>query len=474
MKSAFILAGVSSNVGKTTVTATVLKALVDRGLYVQAMKCGPDYLDPTFHKFVTGRPSINIDLHLMGSQGLLDSFYAHSAKADVVVIEGVMGLYDGWDHSLDNGSAAHLSRLLGVPVVLVVDGSGISTSIAALVKGYQSLDERIPLAGVIINQVGSEAHASLLKDAIEAYCDVPVLGFLPRQSELKLESRHLGLKPAHEVNDLNRQLEALAAAASSTIDIDRLLDLEVDRPPFVDWLMLLDGKEEPSGDPLKASHSPTLERPYRVAYALDDAFYFYYEDNLKAMTRAGMALVPFSPLLDRSLPEDVEGLYLGGGYPELFARGLSENIEMRRAIKKLSEEGMPIYAECGGMMYLCDALEDMNGQSYPMVGALKGSSHMTNRLQRFGYVNISVTESGIFEAGTTLKGHEFHRSTTKWSPEQPLAYHVAKAFNFSGTGRSWQCGAQSLNTLGAYAHVHFASNPAAIDHWISVMAKRRG
>jgi len=460
MKNAFILAGTASHVGKTTVTAAVLKCFVDKGLDVQAMKCGPDYLDPTFHRFVTGRPSINIDLHLMGEKGLKERFYKHAEDVDVVVIEGVMGLYDGWDHTLDNGSAAHLSRLLGVPVILIVDGSGISTSVAAMVKGHAALDPRVNIAGVILNQVGSEAHAALLKEAIGRYTQIPVMGYLVRQSGFSLESRHLGLKPAHEVADLTQQLEVLAEGAKESLDLDGLRALVLLEPECQPHAVCL---QEPAA----------TQRPYRVAYAYDDAFYFYYQDNLDMMRDMGMELVPFSPLSDSALPEGTESIYLGGGYPELFAQKLSENFAMLKAIRSASAEGMPIYGECGGMMYLAQTLEDMQGNSYPMVGALKGKSHMTNRLQHFGYVDVVVEEAGIFPAGARLKGHEFHRATTQWQSEQPLIYRVEKAFNFSGSSRGWNCGAQSKFTLGAYAHVHFVSAPEVLTHWVAVMEKRR-
>lgn len=460
MKNAFILAGAASNVGKTTVTAAVLQCLVDEGIRVQAMKCGPDYLDPTFHRFVTGRPSINIDLHLMGKRGLIESFLRHAAAADTVVIEGVMGLYDGWDHSLDNGSAAHLSRILGVPVVLIVDGSGVSTSVAAMVKGYCDLDPQVNIAGVILNKVGSSGHAALLTEAIHRYTGVPVVGYLERQPDFSLESRHLGLKPAHEVSDLAAQLKQLATGAKETLRLELLRGLSLRTAESL----------APASAPKPI---PTSHQSYRVAYALDEAFYFYYQDNLEAMAQAGFELVPFSPLKDTTLPEGTEALYLGGGYPELFARQLSENTALRAAIAEASAAGLPIYAECGGMMYLSESLEDMAGVQHPMVGALKGKAHMTSRLQRFGYVDVTVEAEGIFSAGTHFKGHEFHRSTVKWSEDQALAYSVAKSFNFTGTTRSWQCGAQRGNTLGAYAHVHFASAPEALTHWAELMEKRR-
>lgn len=460
MKNAFILAGAASHVGKTTVTAAVLKCFVDMGLVVQAMKCGPDYLDPTFHRFVTGNPSINMDLHLMGREALLESFQRHAEPADAVVIEGVMGLYDGWDHNLDNGSAAHLSRILGVPVVLILDGSGISTSVAAMVKGYSEMDPRVDIAGVILNCVGSEAHGELLKGAIAKYTQIPVLGYLVKQKGFSLESRHLGLKPAHEVEDLADQLGKLALGASESLDLNGLRQLAL--------------RADLCGNEVAATaDSKESVATFQVAYALDEAFYFYYEDNLSAMRSAGMTLIPFSPLKDTSLPAGTEGVYIGGGYPELFAKALSENTAMCLSLLDASKNGMPIYGECGGMMYLSESLQDMEGTNYSMVGALRGKSHMTNRLQRFGYVDVTVNEEGVFPEGTRFKGHEFHRCTTHWESDQALIYTVRKSYVFSGTGKSWTCGAQSNRTLGAYAHVHFASAPEALTHWVNVMANRR-
>lgn len=479
-KTAFILAGTGSNVGKTTVTTAILHAFTQEGLTVQAFKCGPDYLDPTFHSFVTGVPSINLDLHLMSEEAVKASFVRHSQAADLVVIEGVMGLYDGWDHSFDNGSAAHMGRVLGVPVVLIVDGSGVSTSVAAMVKGYQLLDPRMALAGVIINQVSSQMHCNLLADAIKQYTGLPVLGYVPKQLNFSLESRHLGLKPAAEVADLKEQLDSLSQAVTKTLDFEALRNLKVDLTGLSERLQ--DGSSEkcsdgPSDKVSASASSESDQPPYRVAYALDEAFYFYYQDNLSLMKACGMELVPFSPIHDKELPPGTEALYLGGGYPELHAKALSENLPMRSAILGASRSGMPIYAECGGMMYLCNSMENMGSEEgapsaiFEMVGALKGKAQMTERLQRFGYVEIELKDSCLLgNPKNALKGHEFHRSTVDWEPDQSLIYRVKKGY---GSQLEWTCGAKNDNTLGAYAHIHFGNQPEVLKAWIDIIKTRR-
>lgn len=484
-KTAFILAGTASNVGKTTVTTAILHAFTQEGLKVQAFKCGPDYLDPTFHSFVTGVPSINLDLHLMSQEALVETFTRHGQTADIVVIEGVMGLYDGWDHSFDNGSAAHIGRVLGVPVVLIVDGSGISTSVAAMVKGYQMLDPRMQIAGVIINKVSSKMHCDLLADAIKMHTGLPVLGYVPKQTGFSLESRHLGLKPASEVTELKEKLDALTQAIKGTLNFEALRNLKITLPS-VPPLQI-------SQEPVNGADHGSDEPPYRVAYALDEAFYFYYQDNLNLMRSCGMELVPFSPIHDKELPPGTEAIYLGGGYPELHCKALSENVAMRSQILGASHSGMPIYAECGGMMYLCDAMEGIATESdsdtavsspavtnplatYEMVGALKGKARMTDRLQRFGYVEIELKEPCLLgnpesdQSLKTFKGHEFHRSTVDWQPDQSLIYRVKKGY---GSQAEWTCGAQNNNTLGAYAHIHFGNRPETLEAWIDIIKTRR-
>ncbi len=445
---AFILAGATSNVGKTTVSSLLMYAYKQRGYRVQAFKCGPDFLDPTFHEAVTGRPSYNLDLHLMGEAGIVDTFNRYTQDADVAIVEGVMGMYDGAGHELDNGSAAHISRILDIPLILIVDGKGLSTSIAAQVKGYCTLDERVRLAGVLINRVSSAMLYQLLADAIVQYNAVTPFGYLPNVAAASLESRHLGLLPSNEVTDLNQKLALLYQAAADSIDYDALAaaTMVADRP-------------------LPAPLGQAAEKVV-MAIAQDEAFYFYYRENIALMKAKGIVFKPFSPLHDSAVPAGVQGIYIGGGYPELHLKILADNKAMKASIKTLAEAGMPIYAECGGLMYLTEQIGDGSGHAYPMVGVLAGHAEMTKRLQHFGYVNVELTgDTVIGSAGTRFGGHEFHRSKIEFGAVA-LNYQVAKAYR---SNKQWQCGASYKNVLGAYTHVHFKQYGYLIDQLIDNM-----
>ncbi len=445
---AFVLAGATSNVGKTTVSTLLMYAYKKRGYRVQAFKCGPDYLDPTFHEVVTGRPSYNLDLHLMSEDGIVDSFNRYTQDADVAIVEGVMGMYDGAGHQLDNGSAAHISRILGIPLLLIVDGKGVSTSLAAQVKGYQLLDSAVDLRGVLINRVSSGMLYQLLKEAIEQYSAPAVLGYLPTVAAARLESRHLGLLPSSEVADFNQKLAALYEAAADGIDYDA-----------IERVCQIAARPQPV--PLSA-----LAPVVTMAIAQDEAFYFYYRENLDLMRARGIAFKPFSPLHDSELPADIEGIYIGGGYPELHLEALSNNHAIKQSIKALAATGIPIYAECGGLMYLMEQIVDGAGRSYPMVGLFSGQAAMTARLQHFGYVNVELqADTVIGPAGTNFGGHEFHRSRCEFG-DTPLAYCVSKAYR---SQKQWRCGAVYHNALGAYTHLHFKQYPHLIDNLIDNM-----
>ncbi len=445
---AFVLAGATSNVGKTTVSSLLMYAYKKRGYRVQAFKCGPDFLDPTFHEAVTGRPSYNLDVHLMGEAGIVDSFNRYSQDADVAIVEGVMGMYDGAGHDRDNGSAAHISRILGIPLLLIVDGKGLSTSIAAQVLGYRSLDSAVDLKGLLINRVSSAMLYQLLKDAVEQYSDVVPFGYLPKVEAATLESRHLGLLPSSEVVDLNAKLAALYEAADGCIDYDAIATA-MTVPP------------RPAPQPLA-----TATTKLTMAIAQDAAFYFYYRENIALMEAKGIVFKPFSPLRDSAVPDGVAGIYIGGGYPELHLATLSDNAAMKQSIRALAEAGMPIYAECGGLMYLTEQIVDGSGTAFPMVGLLAARAAMTKRLQHFGYVNVELTDDTIIgPAGSRFGGHEFHRSKTEFD-DVSLSYRVAKAYR---SNKQWHCGAVYKNVLGAYTHVHFKQYGYLIDHLIDNM-----
>lgn len=439
-----IIAAPASGTGKTSIALGLMRAFRNRGMAVQPFKAGPDYIDTAFHSQACSRPSRNLDLWMLEPSVLKSLFSRNAYGADICVIEGVMGLYDGLGHHFDNGSSAHLSRMLDTPVVMVIDGRGVSTSAAALVKGFKELDPRVNLAGVIINRASGEKHYRLLQDAVEGMTGVRCYGYVENISSISLESRHLGLIPSVETEDLEGKLEHLAKALSKTVDIEGLLEIA-------------GNSSEIETKPLSATENLG---PVRIGIARDEAFNFYYEDNLDIMRDLGVEWVPFSPVNDGAIPENLGGIYIGGGFPEVFADRLSANRSMLYSIQKAAKAGMPIFAECGGFMYLMDSIKDFDGRNYPMCGVLKGTAVMTKRLQRFGYVSVELEADSLFgPAGTLLKGHEFHRSLRENADMTCTpAYKVTKGSN---PADSWACGVNVDNVLAAYAHIHWGSNLAA-------------
>ncbi len=449
-----IIAAPASGTGKTSIALGLMRGFKNRGLTVQPYKAGPDYIDSAFHSQACGRASRNLDLWMLEPQILKGLFCRNGAGADICIIEGVMGLYDGLGHGLDNGSSAHLARLLDAPVILVIDGRGVSTSAAALVKGFKELDPRVNLAGVIINRVSGEKHYQMLREAIEAMTGVHCYGYVDTIQDISLESRHLGLVPSVETEDLDGKLELLAKRLSETVDIEGLFAMASGAPA-----MEVEPYQTPEG-----------VGPVRIGIARDEAFNFYYEDNLDLLKDMGVQWVPFSPIQDGALPENLGGIYIGGGFPEVFADRLSANRSMLYSIQKAAKSGMPVFAECGGFMYLMDSIKDFDGRVHPMCGVLKGTAVMTKRLQRFGYVSVELAEDSLLgPSGTCLKGHEFHRSIRENAELTTApAYKVTKASPPHG---SWTCGANTGNILAAYAHIHWGSNPAAAEHFVNTCCK---
>lgn len=350
----FMIAGVSSGIGKTTVSMGLMSLFEN----VSPFKVGPDYIDTTFHQFVTGNKSYNLDLFMMGEEGIKYSFYKH--HKGISIVEGVMGLYDGIDHSLDNNSSAHLARVLDLPVILIVSGGGKSTSIAAEVLGYKMLDSRVKIAGVIINRT-TEAMYKHYKEAIEKYTGVECIGYLPKDESLSVSSRHLGLLQAEEIDGLREKSKHLKEILQKTIDVERLLEIAE--------LGEKDGIKNPFEE-LKDKY-----KGLKVGIAKDKAFSFYYNDNLELMEDLGMELIPFSPMSDKEIPE-VDLLYFGGGYPENYAKELSSNIEMIESIREYHQKGGKIYGECGGFMYLTSRIKLLDGKYFPMCDIIKCSVEM--------------------------------------------------------------------------------------------------
>ena len=437
-----LVAAPHSGSGKTTFCMGLMAALVRRGLVVQPFKVGPDYIDTAYHTRICGRPASNLDRWLTGRDMLRTLFTRHAGDADLSVIEGVMGLYDGMGDSAEY-SSAEVARELRVPVLLVVDAGGMAASAAALVKGFQAYDPEVPIGGVVFNRVGGDAHYQLLRRAVERDCGVQCFGFLPHGEEVEISSRHLGLLPETELADGEARLERLADLVEAHTDVGGILRMAAGAPP-------MDRKS-----------APVFERiPCRLAVAMDKAFHFYYQDGLAVLEAMGAQLIRFSPLKDTSLPA-CDGVYLGGGFPEVFAAELEANGSMRRSIAEASTSGMPILGECGGYMYLTGAIADAAGKHFGMCGALPGAALMGSRLsRRFGYVEVTLRmETPLGPEGTRYHAHEFHHSEME---AQQTVLEVRKA----ASGATWTDGTLSRNTLGTYAHVHFAGEPHLAAHFL--------
>ena len=449
----FMLAGVSSGVGKTTVTLAVLKALTDMGYKVQPYKIGPDYIDTSYHSRITKNSSRNLDNFLIPDSNYLKwSYYRWHQNSDVAVVEGVMGLYDGLGTDKDCASSASVAKQLHLPVVLIIDGKSTSTSAAAIVHGFSSFDPGVNIVGVIVNRVASETHYQLIKGAIERYTDIEVLGYFPKNVQVELPSRHLGLIPDVEMDDLEEKFAILGEQAKKTIQFNRLLEK-------------VDGASLELSSPFKFQHTI----PLTIAYALDDAFHFYYEDNLDLLKNAEVTLIPFSPLKDQQLPE-ADAYYFGGGYPELFAKELSENLSFKQSVLEAHQKGISIYAECGGLMYLGKNLE-IEGQVYEMVGIFDGTSVMTNGLKRFGYCFATTNEDSLFgPSGTEIRGHEFHHSIFNTSEKTVLDLRKERDGEVVS---NWTGGYQKGKTFASYLHVHLYQNEQLLKSWIDYILESK-
>lgn len=453
MMKKILIGATHSGAGKTTVTLGVMHALVQRGLTVQPYKVGPDYIDTGWHKIATGRASCNLDAFMVSDVNLKYLFDLYARHADINIIEGVMGLYDGYGTDPYYCSSAGLAKDLTCPIILVVDGKAVSTSIAATVLGFQTFQKNIPIVGVIINRVNTDSHYQLLKQAIESYCDLPVLGRLPNLPELKLPERHLGLMPTEEMANMQNYWQQLADNVEKYIELDRLIALS-ESPRLIATPPILPCTQQYKG--------------LTLALAEDEAFHFYYQANLDLLSQLGIQLITFSPLHDKELPK-ADLVYIGGGFPEIFAEQLAVNQTMRHSILKAHQQGTPIYAECGGLMYLGERLKTLEGQYYDMVGILAGQSVMSKGLKRFGYCEAKALTNTLLAAeGEILRGHEFHHS--EFETSLPCAFDLYKSRD-SKLIKTWQGGYQVGNTLASYLHVHFYQNPNMLCHWLDKVTK---
>ncbi|MFP3983600.1 MAG: cobyrinate a,c-diamide synthase [Desulfurivibrionaceae bacterium] len=444
-----LVAGTHSDCGKTTITLGLMAALRARGLTVQPFKCGPDFIDPTLHQTVCGFISRNLDLNMCEAPYVRGLYRDKSVRADVSVVEGVMGLFDG-----DAASSAALARTLDVPVVLVVDARAMAESVAALVKGYTELDPACRFAGVILNRVGSARHEEILRKSIAEHCRVKVAGAVPRDLDFSLPGRHLGLHMAEDgVLDQDR-IDSLARSIETNCSIDYLLEAGRGKKG---------GAEIPG--PEKKTDVSGEQGKVRIGVARDKAFCFYYEDNLDIIRREGGEVVYFSPLQDKVLPPDLDGIYLGGGYPELYGRELAANQDMIYGIRQWSLDGRPLYSECGGFIYLTRGI-DYGEEFYPLSAVFPVKAKLKKRLARLGYRQVSTTTSTIFgPPGTVLRGHEFHYSDIEEMPSD-----IKRAYLLS-TGEKE--GYMIRNTLGGYCHLHFGSTPRAARNWVEFCRENR-
>lgn len=447
-----LIAATKSGSGKTTITCALLQALKERGIRTRAFKCGPDYIDPMFHKQIIGVPSRNLDTFFSGPEQIRKLYQMNSKetddRAEISVIEGVMGLYDGLGGIREEGSAYHLAEVLDIPIVLVLDAHGMGRSMIPLLFGFLKYDKSHLIRGVILNRT-TPMFLQTIAPLIEQELKLPVLGCFPKTQKLVMPGRHLGLVMPDEIDDIRRQLHEAAVQLEKTVDIDRILAIADEAGNIDDFSRKTAGK--PCAD-------------LRLAVAQDEAFCFYYEDNLRMLRENGVTIVCFSPIHDEALPQNIDGILLGGGYPELYARALAANKKMRKAIRDSITAGMPSVAECGGFMYLHDTLVDKNGASFHMAGVLPAECKDTGKLVRFGYVEIEEKEAGWLPAATRIRGHEFHYYDSSDNGMDCVAQKPV-------TGRNWPCIHSTPEHWWGYPHLYYPSNPEFVYHFVAQMRK---
>ena len=495
-----LIAAPGSGSGKTLLTCALLRLLGRKGIRAAAFKCGPDFIDPMFHKKVLGTPSRNLDLYLADEDGVRRSFAAgcegarrsfsagcedarrsfaaECEGAQIAIIEGVMGYFDGTGASGMEGSSYHLASVLQAPVLLAADVRGMSRSAAALIKGFADYGEQKMIRGAFLNRV-SPAIADRISGWLKSEAAIPVLGSLPADETLHIESRHLGLVEPDEIPDLLQKIDRAADLLEQTLNLELLLEIAKSAPvlrvekesvkapgtvPESDWGDAVPESARKDSTAKSAREDATAKAsPVTIAVAEDEAFSFFYEDNLELLEELGAEIVSFSPLHDTSLPE-ADGLLIGGGYPELRAQELAANTFMVSSIRRAAEQGMPILAECGGFQYLQEELVDAEGTAYKMCGVLKGSSRMTKKLVRFGYVEVSG-EGLYFGSGRAIRGHEFHYSD---STDNGSACRAVKP-----DGRSWDCMVVQGRITAGYPHLYYRSDPAFAEAFVTECRKFR-
>lgn len=447
MKSAFLIAGTKSGAGKTIVTLGIMAALKKRGLVVQPFKCGPDFIDPTLHKVVTGVTSSNLDMRMCGREYVRDLFFNKIDDCDVAVVEGVMGLFDG-----GNGSGAELAQELDLPVILIIDVRSTAESVAAVLHGFESFTDNVLVKGVIFNFTGSARHKEIISKAVNRHCKAKIIGFLPRDEKLLIPDRHLGLHMGNEVRgDVN--FSHIIKVMEDNLDLNTLLEIAESKHVLE------------RADNNRTEEKNSERERVRLAVAKDEAFCFYYQENLELLRKNSIDIVFFSPLHDTKLPDEIDGIYFGGGYPELHANKLSSNKKMLEAVKKYHNGNGIIYAECGGFMYLSEGIYDLDGVHFNMAAVFPFNVRMRKRFSRLGYREVMLTENCIIgEHGDVLYGHEFHYSDIDDSLK-----NVDTVYDINQLAEGYV----KNNTLGSYVHLHFAKSSKNINKLYQSMLNRK-
>lgn len=455
----FMIAAPKSGSGKTMITCALLQLLKDSGKNVSSYKCGPDYIDPMFHKKVLGVPSKNLDTFFTDEKTTVQLFLEKRADGDFAVLEGVMGLYDGLGGIYEQGSAYHLAKVTQTPIILVVDAKGMGKSVLALIAGFLQYDTQHLIKGVLLNRM-SKGYYEIIKPLIEKELSVKVVGYFPEQKDIGLSSRHLGLVMPDELADIKEQLDELAERLKKTIDLDMLLDIAVEAEEISDSgnADIYNVKNIGNYDQNEFSQNKAINT-VNIAVAMDEAFCFYYEDNLRLLEKCGAKLQYFSPLHDTKLPDNCDALLLGGGYPELYAKELSENLSMRNSIKTAFKTGLPTVAECGGFMYLhtyihniCEEDADAQNYVFGMTGALDSECHFKGKLVRFGYIELAEKHNNFLPPNEKIKAHEFHYYDSTYNGADCIATKPA-------TGRSYDCVISHDNYWLGFPHLYYPSNP---------------
>ncbi|MGZ5490970.1 MAG: cobyrinate a,c-diamide synthase [Nitrososphaeraceae archaeon] len=452
-----IIAGTTSGVGKTSITLGILYILKNLGFKIQSFKIGPDFIDPSYHHFVTNSPSYNLDSWLMGKKGLINTFEKYTIGKDIAVIEGVMGLFDGAGGKNNFASTAQIAKILNSPIILVIDASKAARSIAAIAYGFMKFEKGLKIKGIILNKISSNRHFHFIKDAFENKIKIPIVGVIYRNQELIFSERHLGLIPREELDDKRRRVILNSAKIlSESLDAEKIVSLirplqnEKVRKKKIDT-----GKEQNM-------------QSIKIAVALDESFNFYYQENLDTLQKKGAQLIFFSPLNDLRLPDEVDGIIIGGGFPEILARTLSRNQSMMRAIKKIAERQIPIYAECGGLMYLSKSIKEGTSsykndkipeskvnfnKTYRMIGLIDAITKMTDQLT-LNYTQGKVINESLFGNINRVRGHEFHFSVMEnISNDSKFSYYLNKGKGITNQ----KDGIIVYNTLASYTHLHFSN-----------------